>query len=314
MSTYRRLNTKRKRRHVDARSIDHDKDKREADARKGIFVVRPSEDARRNKPTWLSLGVKSSERIHRDGKVTECEGPEDFADYIDAEELTRNYAIVPRMKRGKLTTVRLTAGETPLEGVIVSFAPWVQSCIEDKATAGEDPNAVVLKIWALFVSYAKAMFVGDQERFFLGEAIHADTSSLHGDLVVSRFENGKRVGKHGLKTGGPGMVGCDRQLRAGAKISASKQVRYDRDVRGHFKRHGRDSRPFDVQLARLLDFASETILGPELVRYRAAYAASVPALEKQAIEMVLADMEAEKAAFLLEFGVQETSTPGLGPY
>lgn len=313
MSTHTRAGSKSKHklRHPGARGKYHAEDKRQADARRGIFVVLPAA-AKDNRPSLESRGMRSSERIHRGGWITECQGEEEFGNYIEHEAGERNWAYCERSKRGKIVTERILT-PTAVEILVVPFAPWVTAFIEAKLAAGEDANTLALKIWALFCTYAKVLLVGDHERYFLGEALHMDTANAHGDLVLSRQEDGMRVGRAGLALGGPWLVGTDRQLRAGATISPKKQKHFDQDIQKHFRRHGRNSRPFDILLARALDRAADEVIGPELVRYRTAYAASVPAREQRAIDTKLARLEAAKAALMNELTAQEPST-GYGPY
>ena len=313
MSTYTRASSKSKRklRHSAARGRTHAEDKRQAEARRGIFVVLPKAAAGKVGPTLEERGMRSSERIHRGGRIIACEGEEQFADYIEAEAGERNWAYQHRMKLGKEVTVRIPV-PTAVEVVVVSFSPWANAYIADLLAAGGDGNALALKAWSRFCDYAKSILVGDWERYFLGEALHADTHVLHGDLLLSRQEDGMRVGRAGFTRSGPWFVGVDRQLRAGATINSKKQRQYRRSAQQHFRRYGQDSRPCDVLLARALDKACDETMGPELARYRVAYAASVPAREQAAAKAQLDRLEAAKDALMENFDVQEPSM-GFGP-
>lgn len=313
MSTYTRASSKSKRklRHSAARGRSHAEDKRQGDARRGIFVVIPQPTTKNHRPTLETRGMRSSERIHRGGQIIECDGKEEFADYIEGEAGQRNWAYQHRLKLGKPVTVRIPV-PTAVEVVVVSFSPWASAYIEDMLAAGGDANGLAMKAWSLFCTYAKSILVGDWERYFLGEALHANTHVLHGDLLLSRQEDGMRVGRAGFTRSGPWFVGVDRQLRAGAVINPKKQRQYRRSAQEHFRRHGKDSRPCDVLLARALDKACEQTMGPELARFRAAYAASVPARELAATKAQLDRLEAAKDALMENFDVQEPSM-GFGP-
>jgi hypothetical protein len=91
---------------------------------------------------------------------------------------------------------------------------------------------------------------------------------------------------------GPWCVGVDRQQRAGAEIGADKCRQLRRSVANFRHRYGEESVPLDIALARALDAAAEEVIGPDLVRYREAYAKRVPEMERQHTLAKLAALQA----------------------
>jgi hypothetical protein len=117
------------------------------------------------------------------------------------------------------------------------------------------------------------------QRHWIGVSCHTDTSDLHVDLLLSRYDGkGGKIGKPGLQLSGPWVVGVDRQLRAGAAIASYKRRQFRANLSKHQQRYGDDAVPLDVALSRALDECAEMEM-PELARYRADYARRVPELE-----------------------------------
>lgn len=219
-----------------------------------------------------------------------CHGPEEFADYLEAEARRRNYYISQTTRKGVAVTMRRPVA-TPLEIQTTTLPPWVSDWLAAEIAAGRDPRPQLIGIrdrW--LVAALRAL---DGLRAVAGYAWHCDTDDPHFDLVLSRQDgNGGRIGGPGLRLVGPWLVGCDRQQRAGAKIHPDKQRQVKRSVASFRHRYGERAMPLDISLARALDAAAEEVIGPALQTYREAYAARVPELERQHAEAQLSTLQA----------------------
>ena len=161
----------------------------------------------------------------------------------------------------------------------MTFSPWLNDWTEAELKAQRDPRQALAQIRNRLMEAAQKLLAG--ERALLAVAVHCDTSDIHVDVVCSRYlGDGERIGKNGLNLVGPFCCGTDRQMRAGAKISAEKSSQMRRAVSNFRRRHGPDAIPMDIQFSRILDQAAEEIIGPELLPYREAYARKVPELER----------------------------------
>jgi hypothetical protein len=314
MSTFTRARTKAQQGHPGSRSDSHKRDKKQAEARKGVtYVAIPTPEKEHPLPTLESLRLEGSERIARGDTNIECSHPEQFSDYNRAMAKDCGWFYQHRLKRGKMTWVR-RVDPTPILVLTITASPWLNMWIHDQLAAGKDVQAVLKELWARFRVRAKEILRGDRERYILGDAIHCDTSVFHGDLVLTRQVDGQRVGKAGLDLAGPWLVGCDRQLRAGATISPEKRRQFDRSAQSHFRRHGRNSKPCDVLLARAMDRVAEEVIGPALASYKATYAAGVPAQEQRNAMVKLAQLDTARSKLVSSISAPNPSTPSIEHY
>lgn len=195
----------------------------------------------------------------------------------------------------------------PLEIQTTSFAPWLSDWTAAEIAARRDPRKKLAATRNRWLETAREMFGG--VRHLLGFACHTDTDDLHFDLALSRQDGqGGRIGEPGLRLVGPWCVGTDRQLRAGAEISPDKRRQLRRSVANFHHRYGKEAVPLDVVLARALDAAAEEAIGPELLRYRDAYAERVPGLERRHTLAKLAALQAAEEK-LRESLVPEPTPP-----
>lgn len=300
MSTYTKANSRRQFRHSDSSSDSHKEDMRQARARRETtFVPIEAAKSEEKKQSLEEMGLRGSERIHRAGRKQPCTVPEEFADYIEHEAKERGWAYCERMKRGKKVTIRRVV-ESPIEVLTVTAEPALNEYIWSQLRAGHDMSAVTTRVWFRFLELAKHFLVGGRQRYVIGDAIHCDTAHWHGDLVVSRQEDGIRVGDAGLGLCGPWVTAVDRQMRVGAKISPGKRKNFDRSAREYLRRYGAGTRPLDVLLARSLDQAATEVIGEALIPFRHAYAARVPALEAAHAQRTVQALEKAKEKILQE--------------
>jgi hypothetical protein len=314
MSTYTRARTKAQHRHPGSRSLSHLRDKKQAEARKGvIYIAITDPEEEEILPALDALKLKGSERIVRGDADIECDHPEQLSDYIEVMAEDCGWFYQHRKKRGKMVWVQ-REDPNPILVLTITAAPWLNIWIRDQLAAGKDVQGILNELWARFRVRAKDILKGDRERYFLGDAIHCDTRGFHGDLVLTRQVDGQRVGKAGLDLSGPWLVGCDRQLRVGATVSQLKKGWFDRSVQSHFRRHGRNSKPCDVLLARAFDRVAEEMVGPALASYKTTYAAGVPAQELRNAEATLARIDATRAKVASALSALKPSTPSPGHY
>jgi hypothetical protein len=294
MSTYTRPRTKRQLRHPASRSNSHSLDKRQGEARKETawFGVDAPE---RPSPQRNFHGLAGHEYIHENGRWRRCQGPEEFADYLESEAKKRSWFMGHTQRKG--VAVDMKRRVPPLDTLTTSFAPWLSAWTAAEFAAGRNPRPKLGAIRSLWLQAAMKALSG--ARHLLGYAFHADTDDLHFDLCLSRQDGvGGRIGEAGLRLTGPWTCGCDRQLRSGATIRAEKANQLKRSVANFRHRYGQEAKPLDVTLARSLDAAADTVLGAELRPYVEAYAKQVPELERKHAAAQLEVIEGAKERLL----------------
>lgn len=277
MSTHSRPKTRRQLRHAGSRSVSHKLDKQQGDERKETNWV--GVDApQRPSPERSFPGLTGHEFIREGDSWRRCEDPEELANCIERENKRRSWFMDTTQRKG-VTVEMLRRVKAALEILTTSFAPWFSDWTAAQLALGKDPRPQLAAIRTQWLGEAQKVLSG--ERHMLGYAFHADTDDLHFDLVLTRQDGeGGRIGGNGLGLVGPWCCGVDRQLRSGAEISAEKRSQMGRAVANFRRRHGKDAKPLDVQLARALDEAADEVIGPELQPYREAYAKKVPELER----------------------------------
>jgi hypothetical protein len=169
---------------------------------------------------------------------------------------------------------------TPIKVLTTTFSPWLSDWTYQNLSMKERVLEKLTLIRNRWIEAAMDLLGGLAH--VLGYSFHADTSNPHFDLCLSRQDGqGGRIGPAGLKLVGPWVVGVDRQLRAGAKISAEKMAQATRSVCNFARRYPEKGvQPLDMQLAEKLDIASAQVLGQELETYRVEYVRMVPILEQ----------------------------------
>jgi hypothetical protein len=265
----------------------------DAERRKSETYVRVAASER---PTTVrpfdDLGLTGHEFRVDGSQWKRCNAPEEFADYLEAESERRSWFVDETQRRGKPIRMKRPAG-TPVEIVTTTFPPWLSNWVLAELRAGRDPRPQLVGIRAQWLTAATRLLQG--QRFILGFAFHADTDDLHFDLCITRQDGeGWRIGQSGLGLVGPWCVGTDRQVRAGAVIAQQKREQLSRSVANFRRRNGADAIPFDVQLARAFDAASDEIIGPVLKLFKAAYGATVPTLERLHAEAEMAALDAAR--------------------
>jgi len=292
MSTYTRPKTRRQLRHPASRSKSHRLDKQQGDARRQTEWI-GLDAPERPSPARSFTGLTGHEYTFADGQWRRCDGPEEFADYLETQRMLRSWFRDRTQRQGVPVTMRREV-KHPLDFATTTFPPWLSDWTAAEIAAGRDPRPKLAAIRHAWLPGAQKMFEG--ERFVLGYAFHADTDDLHFDLALSRQDGeGGRIGATGLHLVGPWCVGVDRQIRAGADVRAEKRSQMRRSVANFRRRYGEDAVPLDVTLARALDAAADTVLGAELTPYREAYARRVPELERQHAAAELAKVDAAQA-------------------
>ena len=304
MSTYSRPRTKRQFRHPSSRSKSHRLDKQEGEVRQRTVWV-GMDAPERPCPKRTFPGLQGHEYTYDGTQWRRCEGPEEFADYIEAQaEFRSSYKKRTTRKGVEVEMKRPVA--TPIEVLTTTCSPWLSQWTAAEIAASRDPRPSLAAIRNEWLQSTQKSLAG--QRYLLGYAFHADTDDLHFDLIYSRQDGkGGRIGKAGLGLVGPWCTAVDRQTRAGADISGQKRDQLRRSAANFRHRSGEDAIPLDVTLARSLDAATETVLGAVIVPFKAAYAANVPLLERQHIEAKLASMEAVRERLLKQ--VPKASVP-----
>lgn len=280
MSTSNRLVTSRQIDHVDSSTPGHRLDKIQGEKRREIaYLAVPSGQHPSPKRDFGSLAGHAYTRDQATGEWNRCQENGEFARYLKEmakvrscyyDDVTRK-GVPSRMKR---------RDKAPLRDQITTFEPGLSDWVAHEVAEGRDPSPKLALIRNRWLKAAERLFEG--KAFIVGYAFHADTDDLHFDLITTRHDGkGGRIGKSGQNLVGPWCVAVDRQIRSGATISATKRSQYSRSVANFRHRYGAETKPLDISLARALDDAGESTLGPELLQFRAAYAARVPELEKQ---------------------------------
>jgi len=297
MSTHTRAKNRRQQRHPGSRGKSHKEDKHRAERRNGSVFVRVPSPVRPSQVRDFAAHGLTGHEFKREAETwTRCADAEEFPDYMEAEARRRSWFTKATQRNGKPVQMKRPAA-TPVEVLTTTFPPWLSNWTLAELEAGRDPRPTLAKIRNGWVASALARL--DGQRFVLGMAFHADTDDLHFDLCTSRQDgDGGRIGAAGLRLVGPWCIGADRQIRAGATISKKKQNRLARDVANFRGRYGQQTTPLDVDLARDLDEIAADAIGPALDPFRAAYAASVPELERahEAAELAALDAAREEIA------------------
>ena len=308
MSTHSRPKNKRQLRHPGSRSRSHQLDKQEGEARQKNDWLRIS--APESPTTKRTFGTLQGHEYTFDGEQWQrCEGPEEFADYIEAEAAKRSWFMDHPKRKGVATEMRRRVA-SPVEVLTTTFAPWLSDWLAAETVQGRDARPKLAAIRNRWREAAAGMLAGS--RYLMGYAFHADTDDPHFDLVLSRQDGkGGRIGKPGLLLVGPWCTAVDRQLRSGATIRPDKSQQIKRSIANFRHRYGEDQKPLDVMLARALDAAAEAVLGVELTPYKEAYAQRVPELERQHVEAQLEVIEAAKEKLLER--IAPTPPPGPDP-
>ena len=277
MSTHTKPKTRRQLRHPGSRSKSHGLDKQEGEKRKETSFIGVDAPQRPSSERSFS-GLTGHEFIREGNAWRRCDDPEELANYLEKENKRRSWFMDTTQRKG-VAVEMLRRVKAALEVLTVTFSPWLNDWTEAELKAQRDPRKALAQIRNRLTEAAQKVLSG--ERHLLAVAVHCDTADIHIDLVASRYSgDGERIGENGLGLCGPWVVGCDRQMRAGAEISAEKRNQMRRAVANHRRRHGEGAIPLDVQLARELDQAAAEVIGPELQPYREAYARKVPELER----------------------------------
>lgn len=287
--------TKAQFRHPGSRSVSHQRDKEQGEARRetawlGVDApTRPS--PRRSFP-----GLEGHEYRHDGQHWQRCPGAEEFADYLEEEGKRRAWYMSRTTRKGAVIDMRRPV-DSPLVFLTTTLAPWESDWLAAEIVAGRDPRPKLALIRNQWLTAAQQALKG--QRHLLGYAFHCDTDDPHFDLILSRQDGeGGRIGKPGLLLTGPWTVGVDRQVRSGAIIHAEKRNQLRRAVGNFRHRYGQDAVPLDITLARALDTAADDVLGDELRPFREAYARRVPELERKHAVAQLEVVEAAKERLL----------------
>lgn len=296
MATFTRARTSRQRYHSASRSTSHQQDKQRGEIRQKKAFVLVKAPARPSPVRDFSPYLTGHEFRRTADGWERCQGAEEYGAYLDAEAERRSWFIDQTTRHGKPCRMRRRVG-TPVELVTVTFPPWLSAWAHDQLRTGDvrATKAKLAQIRNRTAANACGMF--ERNRFVLGVAVHVDTSDIHLDYALSRQDGrGGRLGDGAaLALVGPWAVGCERQVRAGATISATKRKRLARSILGFRRRHGEDAVPLDVRLARDLDAVALDVVGPELVPYIRGYAAQVPQLERAHQRAALEALAAARA-------------------
>jgi len=305
MSTYTRAKTKRQRRHPGSRGKSHKLDKQHGDARKEtawLGVDAPS----RPSPQRKFPGMEGHEYTYDGGTWHRCTGPEELADFLEKMAELLGWYISATKRKGREVEMKRPVA-TPVEIFTTTFSPWLSDWVEAELAAGRDPKKKLAAIRNRWLEAAQGLLAG--QRHLLGYAFHADTDDLHFDLCCSRQDGkGGRIGEPGLRLVGPWCVSTDRQVRSGAKINADKQRQLRRSIANFRHRYG-NTVPLDVALARALDTAAEEVIGPDLIRYREAYAKRVPQMEREHAAAQLAALDAAAQKLRERMAPEPAPTP-----
>ena len=238
-----------------------------------------------------------------------CEGGEEFADFLEKQSGLRGWYRAQTSRRG--TTVEMKRQvASAVEILTTTFSPWLSDWTAAEIAAKRDPRKTLASIRTRWLEEAQRLLHG--LRYFLGYAFHADTSDPHFDLALSRQDGrGGRIGAPGLGLVGPWCVGVDRQIRAEAKVHPSKLRQIRQSVANFRHRYGASAVPLDVSLARALDTAAETVIGPGLLRFRKAYSQQVPGLERGHTVAQLAALQAAEARLRERLDSELTPEPAM---
>jgi hypothetical protein len=288
MGTYIRAKTKRQRAHMGSRSKGHAADKAAGEIRAKFGYVRV-DAAPRPSPVRDLTSLGGSEYKHEGGKWVRLNDPEELSAWLDLADARLNWYNRDTTRNGKPVRMR-TPVATPVAIFTINSAPWLSDWIADKLKKN-DPRPALCQIRDRLVAKVTARL--DRRRYILAFAIHSDTSDLHFDFAISRQDGsgGRLADRNGLDFSGPWLVGTQRQVDAGATISSVKLKQLERDMANHRQRYGTNAVPLDVQFARDLDAIAAEVIGPELAAYRAAYARSVPELERAHATADLAELD-----------------------
>jgi hypothetical protein len=297
MSTFSRPKTSRQLRHPGARSQSHKSEKAAAEQWEEITTISvPAPKSNTTSRPFEALGLTSHEFVFDDGKWYSCAAPEEFSNHLEQTASERNWFYQSTHRRGKPALMRRKT-KNPLEVLTVTFAPWLSEWALSRLLSGQPPVAELARIEDEFST--RVLRLLSNNRHVIGRALHADTDDLHLDFVVTRQDGeGRRIGAAGLHLVGPWTTAVDRQLRSGAVIADDKRRTFGRNVAKFKGRYGDKVMPLDVALARALDEAADSVIGPELRPFREAYAKSVPALEAEHRRVALAALESAKNQIL----------------
>lgn len=289
MSTHSKPKTRSQLRHPASRSKSHQRDKREGEARQKTAWI--GVEAPCHPSPERSFGpLQGHEYIHENGQWQRCTDPEAFANYLEGEARRRGWFMDTTQRKGVPVAMKRTVA-APLDILTVTFPPWLSDWTAEEIAAQRDPRPKLAAARNHWLAGVQTLLTG--MRHLLGFACHMDTDDPHFDLALSRQDGaGGRIGEAGLGLAGPWTVGVDRQLRAHAEIDPDKRRQMQRNVAKYRQRYGQEAIPLDVALARAFDAAAVETIGPELLRFREAYAARVPELERQHTLAKLAALQA----------------------
>jgi hypothetical protein len=288
---YTRLESQIQRHHVGSRSASHKKDKKRGDERRSIRYIAVDAEihpVRQNYPGIYGIELMCDDQ----NSWSVCNHPDDLGAHLDREVKARSVFHDLTSRHGRPERVK-RRDKCPLKNNTISFHPAVCTAIIAAINKGEDAELIVRRILAKFLISVGQLFAGI--RHIIACAFHADTGTLHVDIVTSRQNHaGERIGKHGLDLAGPWTVGVWRQLECGANINPQKRLKYDAGMANFHRRHGVDAVPFDIRLAAACDKAAAAVLGDALRPHLIAYAASVPEREHVNALATLAELDAAR--------------------
>ena len=308
MSTYTRARTRRQQMHPGSRGESHKADMAAAKDRKllGFIPVREPHQPIRARPLQ-DYGISGYEMIYDGTRWRRCADPEEFPRYLVAEAGRRNWFYRQTRRGGKIVKMRRTAG-TPIEVITTTFSPAFMGWCHAQLEAGSDPRWHLTAVRNKWI--AEVHPVIQEQRFVLGVAGHHDSSVAHIDYLVSRQRgDGERIGRAGLLMVGPWCAAVDRQIRFGAKIGAEKRCQFETNIANFHRRYGTETEPLDLRLARTLDAVCDQVIGPDLDRFRAEYAAQVPAREHAYILAKIGALDEARKGLEKQLETVRTSPP-----
>lgn len=302
--SYKRLKSKRAKRHPGARGKTHMLDKLAFESRQTIAYM-PVPMTPGPSPKRDLSRLQSWECCRKDSpKWVRCEGPEELGDFIEAESKRRNWFIDDVKRNGKLTKMRRRVA-VPISDLIVTFAPWVSEYLNRELDENRDPRPQLRRAVIRWMGSVDSIFAG--KRHWIATAAHMDSDDGHIDVILSRTDGmGGRIGPPGLSLSGPWTTGVHRQIKAGAEIAPEKMQRFKANMATHEARYGKGSVPLDIALVDAMDeaFAIEM---PGVKPFMEAYARNVPNLERQHRTAALANARAKAEA--LESSLPQSHSP-----
>lgn len=309
MEVSTKLKTKTQRAHL-ADGPTHKRDKAQAEQRRETtFVGMDAPQRPSPKRTFPGLESHEAALITNDNsdRLHVFETAAEFEDWIERQHRLRAWHMSITQRKG-IPCAMKRAVEAALESVLVTNPPWANAWASAEIAAGRDVKATFAHVRDKLVLTARELL--RRKRFLISYAFHSDTDDTHWHIVVSRYSGtGEKIGTAALELAGPWATSTDRQVRAGATISERKTAQLNNCAATFRKRRGEGVTPLDIALARAIDDAWDEAVGPELARWKKAYADSVPELERAHAAAELAALDAARAKILRDSAPQPSPTP-----